>query len=1187
MKQVNRDDYKSEGGGAMRRSLLSLLFAALAVIPAGCGGSKAVVAVTISPTTGTVKLEQTLQFSDTVTGNSDTSVTWSVNNVTGGNASVGTITTQGLYTAPANALNASSVTVAATSVADTSKSASATVTISSGATVTVFPTSGVSLQASETYQFTDTVTNTISNSNQSTAVYWYVNSVQGGNSTTGTITNTGLYTAPSQIGTSTTFVVKATLQADSTSSGQTNVAVVPAGAPTLSNIHPPNVATGAYFEDVYLNGSNFVSTSVARANGTPVATSFISSSVLRARIPAANLSAAGTVFIDVAQQSGALSSIARLTVSDIAPTLISTTPDSTQQITQNPGSVGVNLDGGYYTSETVTEFNGVVRASTIQNSRQLSVTLDPSDIATAGLFPVSVRNNSSGITGQISAANLAVRPGVTPQVLTTLTVGNNPNAVAINTATGIAVIANSGSNSLTLIDLNAADSTYLQQVGTITVGTSPSSVAVDNSRNLAVVANNGSNSVSIVDLSAKAVKATIASPSSVDSFPYAVGVNPLTGRALLAYQNSSTATIIDLDKLAVSATGQIPTTGSNPQVTVEPRFNWGIVTPGGNGSMSVVDLTGLGRSVVSLIAVPSSNGAVRKSGTVTITTTDTLSVTTGQSVDVEGVNDASFDGVYQVASASGTTFTYTQSGSDTTSGNGTVSVAAPLVTVALNQNVRGIGINTETEQAVLADPSSTSVTFMSLLDQSVSTLALETGTTASAVNPLTNVAVTVNSIGNQASLLDLQTQSRIAQLTVGRKPVAVAVDPVTNIALTVNQTDNTVTLIQLGTIRPLQVVQVSPFSVFNSATTSQTVTLVGNGFNSSSTVRLNEAALATTFVSSRELTALVPASMLSGPTRYVVDVKNVDNTQSNVTDFTVIQTVPVGTAPRGIALDRERNLAVVTNSGSKSVSIINTSTFGVSGTLNVGTSPEGVAVSSLAGRAAVTNTDDDTVSIIDLDNIAVSTTVSVAPSSGTSKPIGIAIHPGSGQVVVADSNATQVSFFNVTSPGTPTTLTVDAGPNAVAIDPTRNIAAVSEGASSEVVIIDLSTKQILNRVTGFSLPTGAIFDPDSDTFLVTSSLANDFGSVIARPDTGSYTVTFNKVGINPTSIDYNYRSGTLLTTNTSSQTISIMDFLTKTIKAVIPIPVSQQFAVAIDPNTNRAIVVDQNNNRVLFIPLPK
>ena len=77
----------------------------------GCGGGSSTVAVTITPTTATVKLQATQQFTTTVTGNSDTDVTWSVNSVTGGNATVGTVTTQGLYTAPANALNSSSVSV--------------------------------------------------------------------------------------------------------------------------------------------------------------------------------------------------------------------------------------------------------------------------------------------------------------------------------------------------------------------------------------------------------------------------------------------------------------------------------------------------------------------------------------------------------------------------------------------------------------------------------------------------------------------------------------------------------------------------------------------------------------------------------------------------------------------------------------------------------------------------------------------------------------------------------------------------------------------------------------------------------------------------------------------------------------------------------------------------------------------
>lgn len=1174
-------DLAQSKNSGMLTCVVSLLLSAVVV---GCGGGSSTVAVTITPTTATVKLQATQQFTATVTGNSNTDVTWSVNSVTGGNATVGTVTTQGLYTAPANALNSSSVSVTATSVADTSKSASATVTISSGATVTVFPTAGVTLSPGETFQFTDTVTNVIDTSSQSTAVYWYVNGVQGGNATTGTITTTGLYSAPAQIGSSTTFVVKATLQADSTSSGQTNASVIPVGAPTLSAVNPSTVAQSSYFEDVYLNGSNFTSTSTARVNGSAVDTTFVSPTVLRARIPAANLDTAVPAFIDVMQQSGVLSGVVRIDIVAAAPALISTTPDST---TQGAGSLSITFDGGYYGSETIAQISGNVRSATVTNSRQLNVAATSDDVTTAGLFSVSARN--SGLPQQITAGNFAVAPTDAPTVLTTLGVGTSPNSVAIDTSTGIAIVANSGSNSISLIDLEPSSPMYLQKIGNpISVGTAPTSVAVDNLRHLALTVSNTSatSSVTVVDLMTKAVKATIT--DGLDVFPYSVGINPLTGKALVVYQNSSKATIIDLDTLAVIATGQIQTTGANPQIAVDTQLNWAFVTPGGTGLVSVVDLNNNGRNVVSLIAVPSSNGAVRNGGTVTITTAGAHGATVGETIVVAGVNDSSFDGTFTVASVpSGTSFTYAQSGSDTTSGNGTVSVANPLLTIGLEQNTRGISISPETKMAVLADPASSAVTLMNMLDQSVSTITLETGAVASAVNPLTNSAVTVNSLGNTASLLNLQTKSRTTQFIVGRKPVAVAIDPTTNIALTVNQTDNTVSVIKLGTIRPFQITQMSPFNTFTS-TTAQALTIVGNGFQPGAAVRFNGTNLTTAYVNERELSATIPTSYLGAPGRYIVDVLNPTSAiPSNVNTFTVMQAITVGTSPRGIALDRARNLAVVTNSGSKTVSVINTSSLSISGTLNVGTSPEGVGLSSIAGRAAVANTDDDTVSVIDLDNIAVATTVSVAPSSGTSKPVGIAVHPGSGRVVVADSNSSQVSFFDISSPGTPSSLTVDAGPEAVAIDPTRNIAAVAEGASSTVVIVDLSTSQILSRVTGFSLPTGAIYDPDSDAFLVTSSLANNFGSVIAHPDTDTYSVTFNRVGINPTSIDYNYRSSTLVTANTSSQSLSVMDFLTKTIKAIIPLPVSQQFAVAIDPMTNRAFVVDQNNNRVIVVPLPR
>jgi len=65
-----------------------------------------------------------------VSGTTNQNVTWAVNGASGGNASVGTVSTAGLYTAPSQIPNPQKITVAATSQADSTRSASATLTIS-------------------------------------------------------------------------------------------------------------------------------------------------------------------------------------------------------------------------------------------------------------------------------------------------------------------------------------------------------------------------------------------------------------------------------------------------------------------------------------------------------------------------------------------------------------------------------------------------------------------------------------------------------------------------------------------------------------------------------------------------------------------------------------------------------------------------------------------------------------------------------------------------------------------------------------------------------------------------------------------------------------------------------------------------------------------------------------------------
>jgi uncharacterized protein YjdB len=79
------------------------------------------ISVTISPTSATVRVSKTKQFTASVQNTSNQSVTWKVS---GG----GTISSSGLYKAPSS-VPSGSVTVTAVSAQDNTKSASAAVTI--------------------------------------------------------------------------------------------------------------------------------------------------------------------------------------------------------------------------------------------------------------------------------------------------------------------------------------------------------------------------------------------------------------------------------------------------------------------------------------------------------------------------------------------------------------------------------------------------------------------------------------------------------------------------------------------------------------------------------------------------------------------------------------------------------------------------------------------------------------------------------------------------------------------------------------------------------------------------------------------------------------------------------------------------------------------------------------------------
>jgi uncharacterized repeat protein (TIGR03803 family) len=118
--------------------LLVSMVGAIGVCFVACGANNtpppspsSITGISASCILTTVPVSSTTQCSATVagTGSYSTAASWSVNGTRGGDSTVGTISTTGMYTAPPSVPNPASVEISATSVADSSKSGNTNITI--------------------------------------------------------------------------------------------------------------------------------------------------------------------------------------------------------------------------------------------------------------------------------------------------------------------------------------------------------------------------------------------------------------------------------------------------------------------------------------------------------------------------------------------------------------------------------------------------------------------------------------------------------------------------------------------------------------------------------------------------------------------------------------------------------------------------------------------------------------------------------------------------------------------------------------------------------------------------------------------------------------------------------------------------------------------------------------------------
>ena len=176
--------------------------------------------------------------------------------------------------------------------------------------------------------------------------------------------------------------------------------------PVLTSINPTSADEGDPAFSLSVTGSDFVSDSIVRWNGSNRATTYVSANELQAAITAADIATAGSTSVTVFSPApgGGVSTAQTFTidpgvVNNPVPVLNSISPASA---TEGEPGFTLTLQGSDFVSDSVVRWNGSDRVTTFVSANELQAAITAADIATAGSVSVTVFSPAPG--GGVSTA---------------------------------------------------------------------------------------------------------------------------------------------------------------------------------------------------------------------------------------------------------------------------------------------------------------------------------------------------------------------------------------------------------------------------------------------------------------------------------------------------------------------------------------------------------------------------------------------------------------------------------------------------------------------------------------------------------------------------------------------------------------------------------------------------------------
>jgi YVTN family beta-propeller protein len=350
-------------------------------------------------------------------------------------------------------------------------------------------------------------------------------------------------------------------------------------------------------------------------------------------------------------------------------------------------------------------------------------------------------------------------PGSAQTLITTVTVGTYPAAIAVNPTTNKIYVVNQNSNNLTVID------GATRNTNTVLTGNVPYAVAVNAVTNKIYVANWASASITVVD-GATNQTTTV----SVGDHPFALAVNTVTNKIYVANYSSNNVTVID------GATDRTTTAsaGSNPfALAVNSATNKIYVADSGSNDVAIID------------------------GATNLTTL----VATG--IYPRAVALDPFANQIYVANYN----------------SGDVSVidgATNLVTtIATGTYPTDLTVNPITRQAYVTNGGSGTVTVIDETTLATTTVVAGSSPTAIDIDLMTNKVYLTNNIWEgTVTMIDGANDSTFSiSLGSGTWPIAIVVNPLTNVVYVANPQADSVSIIAGASSGAAQLLPVTPCRV--------------------------------------------------------------------------------------------------------------------------------------------------------------------------------------------------------------------------------------------------------------------------------------------------------------------------------------------------------------------------------------